>query len=462
MSRPDSARGARIPKLRLHKPSGLGVVTLAGRDVYLGRHGTRECQAAYRKAVAQWLAEGAPTKRAAAAENLTVAELAAAWWPVLERRHAGPRSAKWLDKHRTALKPLVKLFGDDPAAAFGPKKLATYRGELLRTGALCRREVNRRAQVVRRMFAWGVAEELLPASTAHALASLAPLRAGDGGRDSRKVGPVAWEHVEPVLPRISAEVAALVQLQWHSGARSGELLGMRPMDIDRTGAVWTYRPRQHKAERHGKDRVIPFGVKAQNALRPFLARVPLDPGMALFSPARAEAERDAQRRAARRSPLTPSQRKRRPKPNPRRAPSAIYDSASYGKAITRGIDAENAERLRAAMAAAVPEHAEAIARLPVSALIGTKHTPSVNAERVLRAVGGDVEVQRQALDAVEGVKLVPHWHAHQLRHSCATRLRAAIGVEAARAVLGHSNLSTTELYAEQDQERAVQAMILLG
>jgi len=46
------------------------------------------------------------------------------------------------------------------------------------------------------------------------------------------------------------------------------------------------------------------------------------------------------------------------------------------------------------------------------------------------------------------------WHPHQLRHTAATTIRAAYGAEAARVVLGHSKLSTTELYAERDLKLA--------
>lgn len=35
-----SARANRIPKYHLHKASGRAVVTLSGRDYYLGRHGS--------------------------------------------------------------------------------------------------------------------------------------------------------------------------------------------------------------------------------------------------------------------------------------------------------------------------------------------------------------------------------------------------------------------------------------
>ena len=35
----------RNPSYRLHKPSGQAVVTLNGRDYYLGKHGTAESRA---------------------------------------------------------------------------------------------------------------------------------------------------------------------------------------------------------------------------------------------------------------------------------------------------------------------------------------------------------------------------------------------------------------------------------
>jgi hypothetical protein len=37
----------RIPSYRLHKPTGQAVVTLSGKDQYLGRHGSPESRAAY-------------------------------------------------------------------------------------------------------------------------------------------------------------------------------------------------------------------------------------------------------------------------------------------------------------------------------------------------------------------------------------------------------------------------------
>jgi integrase len=57
---------------------------------------------------------------------------------------------------------------------------------------------------------------------------------------------------------------------------------------------------------------------------------------------------------------------------------------------------------------------------------------------------------------------VTPWTPNQLRHSAATELRAACGAELARVVLGHTSLSTTEIYAEVDAEKARSAMERYG
>jgi integrase len=57
---------------------------------------------------------------------------------------------------------------------------------------------------------------------------------------------------------------------------------------------------------------------------------------------------------------------------------------------------------------------------------------------------------------------VPQWFPHQLRHSAATRLRKEFGLDAARAVLGHSSPVVTEVYAELDSAKAAEVMAKIG
>jgi integrase len=57
---------------------------------------------------------------------------------------------------------------------------------------------------------------------------------------------------------------------------------------------------------------------------------------------------------------------------------------------------------------------------------------------------------------------VPHWHPHQLRHNAATWLRKEFGLDVARVVLGHRSPQITELYADLDTSRAIDAMASFG
>ncbi len=57
---------------------------------------------------------------------------------------------------------------------------------------------------------------------------------------------------------------------------------------------------------------------------------------------------------------------------------------------------------------------------------------------------------------------VGHWTPNQLRHNAATRIRSEFGIELTRIILGHSNIATSEIYAEADFEKARCAMEKLG
>jgi hypothetical protein len=68
----------RIPSYRRHKPSGQAVVTVGGRDIYLGKWNTASSRAEYNRIIAEWTAHGGtlPTKQDG---DFTVTELLAAF-----------------------------------------------------------------------------------------------------------------------------------------------------------------------------------------------------------------------------------------------------------------------------------------------------------------------------------------------------------------------------------------------
>ena len=48
-------RRPRTPKYRHYRPKNLAVVRIDGKDHYLGRYGTPESHAKYRRLLAEWL-----------------------------------------------------------------------------------------------------------------------------------------------------------------------------------------------------------------------------------------------------------------------------------------------------------------------------------------------------------------------------------------------------------------------
>ena len=54
----DRSVSHRVPSYRRHKPSGQAVVTISGRDIYLGKWNTAASRAEYDRLIGEWLAGG--------------------------------------------------------------------------------------------------------------------------------------------------------------------------------------------------------------------------------------------------------------------------------------------------------------------------------------------------------------------------------------------------------------------
>ena len=66
--------GHSIPKYRKHRGSGQAVVTIAGRDHYLGPHRSKASRIEYDRLITEWLAAGRPAT-IAEQTDITVSEL---------------------------------------------------------------------------------------------------------------------------------------------------------------------------------------------------------------------------------------------------------------------------------------------------------------------------------------------------------------------------------------------------
>src|SRR5205814_1856338 len=121
---------------------------------------------------------------------------------------------------------------------------------------LCRGLINQRVGKLRRVFKWAAGEELVPFAVYQALTAVAGLQKGrTDAREAEPVGPVAEEHVRAVLPFLRPQVRGMIELQLLTGMRPGEVVRLRPCDLDTSGDVWFYRPPQHKTAHRGKARV---------------------------------------------------------------------------------------------------------------------------------------------------------------------------------------------------------------
>ena len=69
-----------VPKYRKHRASGQAIVTIAGKDHYLGPHGTKASHAFYDRLVAEFLSAGRQVVEPARAESSSVVEVLAAFW----------------------------------------------------------------------------------------------------------------------------------------------------------------------------------------------------------------------------------------------------------------------------------------------------------------------------------------------------------------------------------------------
>ncbi len=331
-----------IPKYRKHRSSGQAIVTLSGKDLYLGRHGSKASRAEYDRLVAEWISSGRslpPTDRAKA--ELTMNGLMLGYLRYAKRyyrKHGRPTSEVCAIK--IVLRDVQHLYARTKAADFGPKSLKAVRQLWIDRG-LARTTINQNTSRATRMFRWAVAEELLLPNVHQALMAVPGLRKGRTDvRETGPVKPVGHESLRTTLEQLGGTVRDMVRVQLLAVMRPGEVVSMRPSDIDRSGDVWKYRPHGHKTEHHDRSRIVQIGPEAQKILIPYLLRPSAQP---CFSPQESEEQRRREQRLNRKSKVQPSQRDRG-KPHAKRKPKGQYTVDSYRRAIHRACDAAKVPR----------------------------------------------------------------------------------------------------------------------
>ena len=324
-------RQSHEPSYRYHKARNCAVVTIRGKDRYLGAFNSPESREKYHRLVAEVLVNGHEPRIPAEtppATRMTVGELILRYWQYVESYYVKDgRPTAEPDNVRQAMRFVRRLYGSTPAEDFGPLAIKAVRQAMIEhpitrtikvrnpitgkvvtdptTGqaktevrvlrhGLTRKFINKQVGRIKRMFAWAVEEELLPASVHQTLLRVKPLKKGKtAAREKPRVKPVSLDHVEAVLPLVPPAIRAMIEVQRLTGCRPQDVVQLRGADIERCGPVWEYRPGRYKTEHHDADgsdaeRVIFLGPKAQALITPFLASNPSD---FLFSPRRSEEQR---------------------------------------------------------------------------------------------------------------------------------------------------------------------------
>ena len=322
-----------FPVMKYHAGSGQARVWLDGKWYYLGAHGSPESQARYETLLAEYFANGKSMPEDEPTHQvdlpITVHNVAAEYERLIDQR---PK----LERYRHLCRLLVDEYGNVPAEDFGPRKLAELRDLMVASGN-ARPTANEYTRQIVRIFKHAVAMELIDVRVRQALEDLPPLRKGDSDAgEYKKRKPADLEHVRAAAEYLSPQARAIIIIQLKTGMRPSEVFNIRPMDIDRSGDNWLYRPEYHKTEGHVGDKSIPIIDEARDALMSFLLR-PAD--QHCFSPAESAQWHRDQRHAARK---TSEKQGNRPgtnrKANPKRTPGTKFNKDTLNRAITRACE----------------------------------------------------------------------------------------------------------------------------
>jgi hypothetical protein len=142
-----------LPKYRKHRASGQAVMTLNGRDFYLGPHGTQASKIQYDRLLGEWL-QNSRNPLIAASDGITVVELCARYFKFAKQYYQrNDKCTGETPSIRIALRFTREWYGKSPAAEFGPLALQSLRRRMIDADH-SRSYVNSQVNRIKRMFKW--------------------------------------------------------------------------------------------------------------------------------------------------------------------------------------------------------------------------------------------------------------------------------------------------------------------
>jgi len=395
----------KLPTVYTHKAKQRDYVRISENGkrttIWLGPTGSQHARERLAKIHAHIIrgAEAAQAARdAIASEWPTVQQLVARYLIHCHSYYvnADGERTKYYDTVKRTMQLLIDALGHTYTDRLSPNAIEPIRVKLIESGNYNRQSVNGQIWRIKQAVAWGVEKELVPTEVQTKLSTMRGIPADRFGlRETNQREAASREAVEATLPFLAPALRAAVMVQVSSGARPGEVIQMTRRSIDTSITPWIFRPHKHKTRHKGKDRRIELGPRCRELLSPIMARK-LDPDAALISPRDTIAWQREQKRKARKSPMTPSQRARDER-NAAKLPSVgvFYTRQSYTQAVERACKAAKVEK----------------------------------------------------------------WTPHQLRHLFGTELALTEGQSVTQDALGHSDRRTTLRYIKQARSKLASAAI---
>lgn len=308
--------------------------------------------------------------------------------------NAGRLSKDDLRHIKTIINLTLDIYPALPISKFTAMAFRAVRKHVVGHGAAqrphpwSRNYANKMLRYLKTIINWGMSFDIVPPEIAAKVESVPAIHKHETELEEREdVQGVPDEVVCRTLAWLSPTVADMIRIQRGACMRPKEVRELRVGDIDKTGRLWFVAAKKHKTDRFGITRFAAFSQAETEILRRRCQGKGADEFV--FCPRDAMAERWAAQSAARKTPITPSQRQRAAERQSTRLDHIRdhYTADAYSQAISYGI----------------------------------------------------------AKAAKNGVRL-PHWHPYQLRHQAVTTTSLEHDRETASLQAGHTSLKTTEVY----------------
>lgn len=415
----------RPPKYRLHKTTNQAVVSYFGRHIYLGPYGSPKSHKRYQEVLTKWrkerhngpapldggdkepksfdIARGVTPEtlreKASGGAPLTIVELI-----LVYRRHTLAYYRKNGEVTREAgviddaLRVLRKHYGLTLANQFGPVALDRVRDAMIDELDWSRKYVNKQINRVRGLFTWAAAQELIDPSVPAGLKTLAGLKKG-------RCRARETERVQSVADEvIDATIVHLPEMV-------ADMVRLQRLTSARPGEICSLSP----------------------------ADIDTTGDVWIYTPSAHKTEHFEKDRIVAIGP---------------RAQAILRSYLDETPANAFCFSPAASERRRRAKASLLRKSAASCGNTPDS---NRKATPLRSAGE--RYTAGSY---RRAIHRACKKAGVDQWSPNRIRHTASTEIRKHFGIDAARAVDGHSSATTTEIYAELDLQKAVEVMRALG